>query len=98
MKSIQRLTFVCTVLAAFLLATTAYSQTLSPEQRKCLDGMHRSAAKIAKTQAKQSLRCIKSVIKGRIAAADAEACETSDPRALATAAALLPRRGEAESG
>ena len=66
---------------AFVATSTAGAQTLTREQRKCIDGMHRAAARVAKTQTKQSLRCIKSVLKGKIAPGEADACEAADAAA-----------------
>lgn len=71
------------MLILLVLVLPARAQALTSDQSRCLDGMHRQAAKVAKTQAKQSAKCVKNAIKGKIALGLADSCETSDPDALA---------------
>ena len=49
-----------------LIATVAYPQVQSSEQRACITGLHRAGTELATVVAKQSVRCIRATSRGSL--------------------------------
>lgn len=78
MRAARTRTILFSLAAAVLVSSDASAQLQDADQQKCITGLNRAGAKVASTQGKADVACVKSAVKGT--ELDATACLTADDK------------------
>ena len=69
---------ILAIALALVLAPAAHAAVQTKDQQKCINGVNKSAGRVAKAYNKNASKCIKDAGKGKVA--DAQGCATGDPQ------------------